>query len=253
MTKNLILAASLMGLALGGCVQVESTTVLNGDGSGTVDVVYAMSLEVEQAMQEIADLDSGMEEDMGSAPLFDESFDMEDLKKELAEHDVKVKRYENGVENDKRVVRMTFAFDDVHGLQAAMELSGGGDNVIGVRELDDGNFILTTVPSAYAEEEEYEEPEDPMAGFDPENMGAAMADAARSVELMGVLMSHADDMSIVTAVTFPGEVLRHNATRVDGRTCYWVMDSGSMMSQQGMSEPEVVFAGAGLKLKAPKR
>ena len=66
--------------------------------------------------------------------------------------------------------------------------------------------------------------------------------------LMGKLMAHANELSASMRITFPSDVVEHNAHRLEGRTCIWEINSENMMSNQGM-EPHVVFKGGGVKIK----
>ena len=250
-----IVTLGLLALVLTatGCLQLESNAVIEKDGSGTLDITFTVPLDVEQALRELSQLDAGMDEDMGTPPMFDENFDISELKADLSPHGVEVKDYVNGVEGDSRVTSLTLAFKDVDGMQAALEGAGGSDGAMGIRRMSDGNFYLGEVEASYHfdeadEEEAYEEPS--MEDLENMDMGAAMQDAARSMELMGVLMSRASDLSLVWRITVPGDVIRHNAQQVEGRTCVWAFDSSGMMSGS-MESPEVVFSSQGVKIDAP--
>ena len=252
MKRIIALGLTALVLATTGCVQLESNVVIEKDGSGTLNVTYTIPLDVESALREMASLDSGMDEDMGMPPLFDESFDMSAMKSDLEPHGVKMKDYSNTVEGEARVVRLSLAFTDVDGMQAALENAGGGDAAMGLRRTSDGNYYIGEVPSAHAFDEEDEEEAVEYDPSDMEDMGAAMKNAARSMELMGVLMSRASEMKVQWTITVPGDVISNNADSVDGRTCTWVLDSSTMMSGS-MASPEIVFSGAGLKIEAPEK
>jgi len=251
MKRIVLLGLLALVLATTGCLQLESNAVIDKDGSGTLDITYTVPLDVENAMREMADLDTGMNEDMGMPPMFDEAFDVDAMKSDLKPYGVKVKDYSNKVEGDQRVARMSLAFDDVDGMQAALESAGGSDGAMGIRIMSDGNYYLGEVPSTFSFEEEAEEEED-ISSMDMENMGAAMENAARSMELMGVLMSRASEMKVQWSITVPGDIVSNNAQSVDGRTCTWIIDSSTMMSGS-MDAPEIVFSGKGVKIDAPEK
>lgn len=256
MKRIFALGLAALALATTGCLQLESAAVIDKDGSGTLDITYTVPLDVEEAIKELSTLDAGKDQDMGMPPLFDDGFDISEMKSELTPLGVKVKDYTNGVENGSRVIRMSLAFDDIDGLQAALENAGGSDSAMGLRRLPDGNYYFGEVETAGTYDEEEDDYEEVMPDMDDmedmEDMGAAMKNVARSMELMGVLMSRADEMIISWRITVPGDIIRHNAQQVEGRTCVWKLDSSGMMSGD-MDAPEIVFSGEGLKIKAPEK
>jgi len=246
MKKLLILTALVAMTALTGCVQMSNDTVIKSDGSGSMTMSFTMSTEIEDAMREMKTLDSGMEEDMGEVPLFDDSFDKAEFEKELKQHGAKLASYSNSVEGGNRTVTIKIDFSDAAGMQAAGSAFGENGG-IGIFRTADGNYLLTVVDEPEAEED-YEEVEEMP---DMEDMGAAMQNAAKSMEIMGKLMAHMGELKIEMRVTLPSDVISHNAPLLEGRTCIWKIDSSNMMSAQGMSEPEIVFSGAGVKINAP--
>jgi hypothetical protein len=247
--KNITILLALIAMtALTGCLQMSSDTVINKDGSGSMNMTFTMSLEVEEAFAEMKSLDTGMDEDMGEVPLFDDSFDKSALEKTLKKSGAKLSSYSNSVDAGNRTVKIGIDFKDAAGMQAAGAVFGEGGG-IGLFETADGNYLLTVVEGPAVEEEEEVEPDMP----DMEDMGAAMENAAKSMEIMGKLMSHMGDIAIEMRVTLPGDIISHNAPLVEGRTCIWTIDSSNMMSAQNMGEPEIVFSGQGLKIKAAKQ
>lgn len=250
--RKLILAAGVLAaLALTGCIQIETDAVIDENGAGTIAMTYTVSLEVEAAMKELAGLDTGMDEDMGEPPIFAEDFDIDELKSELKEYDVRVKDYSNTTDAGARTIHIALAFDGPDGLQAALEITLGEEGAMGLRRMDDGNYYIGTVESTIAAfEEDEEEDYSDMEDMGMEDMGAAMENAARSMELMGVLMSHSGDMKVTTRITVPGDVVRHNASAIDGRTMVWSIDASNMMSG-ATDSPEIVFSGKGLSLDVP--
>ena len=251
MKKITILLTLIAMTALTGCLQMSSDTVINKDGTGSMAMTFTMSTEIEEALAELQSMDSGMEEDMGEVPLFDESFDKAELEKALNESGAKLSSYSNVVEKGNRVVKLAIDFTDAAGMQAAGAVFGEGGG-IGLFETAEGNYLLTFIEGPEEEEEEIIEPEMPdMSSM--EDMGSAMENAAKSMEVMGMLMSRMSEISIEMRVTLPGDIISHNAPVVEGRTCIWTVDSSNMMSAQGMGEPVIVFSGEGLNISAPKQ
>ena len=66
----------------------------------------------------------------------------------------------------------------------------------------------------------------------------------RQTELATTLMRRHRRTGHQAEVTVPGDVVRSNAPKVDGRTSTWAINAGNMMNQQDVS-PEIVFSGQG--------
>lgn len=239
----MLLVASL---AATGCMQVEMATDLAKDGSGTYYFTMTMSTEVEQALNEMSEMEGGMNDEMDDVPDF-ANFDKSDFEKGLGKYDVKLKKYTNEVKDGQRIVKMELAFPNFQGLQAAMTLAmGGGDEGIGIQKLEDGNYLLEAIENPIVLEEE--QPETPAEEPSMEDMQAAMANAGKSMELMGKLMAHSSELAMTMKITLPGDVIEHNAPKLEGRTCIWEMNAENMMSA-GSMEPRIVFDGKGIDIK----
>jgi len=242
LTISILLAAVL---ATTGCMQMEMKTDLAKDGSGTYFFSMSMSTEVEEALKELSGMEGGMGDDMDMPDFAD--FDKGDFEKKLGKHDVKLKSFANEVKDGVRTVNMTIAYKNFQGLQAAMALaSGGGDEGIGIEKMDDGNYLLHSVENPFAKKEEA--PEEKAAEPSMEDMQAAMANAGKSMELMGKLMAHSSELSMEMSITLPSDVIEHNAPTLEGRTCKWLINSENMMAMEGM-EPRIVFSGKGVDIK----
>lgn len=233
--------------AAAGCIQLQTETVIDNKGGGTLTMNYTMSAEVEQAFQELKTIDSGMDEDMGDVPLFDDSFDKAGLEAKLKESGARLKSFENGIENGNRHAKLVVEFSDIDGMQAALGGAMGDSGSLAVFRTDDGNYVLRGVPGSGADDEEEEEAPDMS---NPEDMSKAMENAQKSMAIMGKLMAHMNEMVMEMRITFPSDVISHNAHSLEGRTCIWRIDSSNMMSAQGMDEPEVVFSGQGVSIDA---
>lgn len=77
--KPLSRLAVVLLLSLAGCVQVEQTLKLHGDGSGTMHLHYAASLEGVRAMEEVARRAALVEEEIETPLNFDEKGIREDF------------------------------------------------------------------------------------------------------------------------------------------------------------------------------
>jgi len=242
MKKLMIPALAILVAALAGCVQVKMATDIAKDGSGTYTMTYSVSQEVEQTLNEMRALGGDMAEQMDEAPDFAD-FDRDEFTGKIAKHGVKLVAYSNDVRDGRRIVELKLSYPDLVSLSDALGGSfGGGGGGMKITKNGAGDYVLASYQVQQTEEAETE---DEAA---PEDMNAAMQNAAKSMELMGRLMAHISEMSMAIAITLPGDVLESNAHRVEGRTCIWEINANNMMQAEGM-EPHVVFSGKGLSIK----
>ena len=245
--KKLILAMTIaLSVLLTGCMQMDMETVLDKNGGGTYAFTMTMSTEVEGALNELAAMDGGMGDEMDDMPDF-ANFDKSGFEKKLAKYDVKLKKFGNEIKDGNRTVHLALEFKSFEGLQASMAATMGGEDGVTITKMEDGNYLLEPGDSTISFDEEEEEPE-PEEEPSMEDMQAAMANAGKSMELMGKLMAHSDELSMTMKITLPSDVIEHNAPRIEGRTCIWDINAENMMSAEGM-EPRIVFSGDGVKIK----
>lgn len=246
--KKLILAAGLvLAAALTGCMQLEMDTVLNDHGGGTYTFSLSMSQDVESALTELSELDGGgMGDEMDDMPDF-ANFDRSAFEQKLKGFDVKLKSFTNEVKDDRRMVKMVLDFGNFEGMQAAMASVMGGDDSVIITKLDDGNYRLEPGDSGISFDEEEDDGAEE-AEPNMEDMEKAMANAGKSMEIMGRLMAHSSELSMIMRITLPSDVIEHNAPEIEGRTCTWEVNSENMMAAQGM-EPRITFSGKGVDIK----
>ena len=244
MKKLMILAVAVMTLALAGCVQVKMDSTIDKNGGGTYSLEYSVSTEVEQALKEMATLGS----EMGEMP---DLFDMKraDLEKSLQGTGNKLVKFDDVVSGDRHTLTMVIEYQDVNALSGTMEglMGTDGGEMAGfgvVRHGDD--YLLHSIETVDVDEEIAAEAEE--APESMEDLGKAMENAQKSMELMGRLMAHASELNVTMRITFPSQVLEHNAHRLEGNTCIWEINSSTMMASQGI-DPRVVFKGDGVKIK----
>ncbi|MBK6901021.1 MAG: hypothetical protein IPH09_17760 [bacterium] len=242
MKKLMIPALAVLVAALAGCVQIKMATDIAKDGSGTYTMTYSVSQEVEQTINEMRALGGDMAEQMDEAPDFAD-FDRDDFTNKIGKHGVKLVDYSNEVRDGRRTVVMKLSYPDLKALSEAMGGSfGGSGGGMKITKNGAGDYVLASYQVQATEEAETEEE------AAPEDMNAAMQNAAKSMELMGRLMAHISEMSMAIAITLPGDIVESNAHRVEGRTCIWEINANNMMQAEGM-EPHVVFSGKGLSIK----
>jgi len=245
--QKLIIAMSLiLSVMLTGCMQMEMETVLDKNGGGTYAFTMTMSKEVEDALNEMSSLEGGMGDEMDDMPDF-ANFDKDDFEKKLKKYDVKLKKYDNGIKDGIRTVNMLLEFKNFSGLQAAMASVMGGEDSIVVTKLDNGDYRLESGDSGIVFDDDEKEAE-PEKEPSMEDMQVAMANAGKSMEIMGKLMAHSGELAMVMKITLPSDVIEHNAHKIEGRTCIWEINTENMMSSEGM-EPRIVFSGNGVNIK----
>jgi hypothetical protein len=252
MRKIMIGAMGTLCLAAMGCIQTRMSTVIDKDGSGTFNFHYAVSTEVAQTLKELSEIDGAGAQGQEMPTL--ESFDQERLEKACQEYGVKLDRFSRGQADGRKTIDIVLAFPSVSALFNALAASGTlssssqQNSGVGLFRTKDGNYTLrqTTpeVADKEAEDAESESVTGTMEDMDPQAM-------ARVAELSGKLMAHLSELDIGMQITVPGDVISHNAQRVEGRTLIWEVNSSNMMTAADGMEPEIVFSGKGLKIEAP--
>ncbi len=248
---RVVLGLLLVGLTFGlvGCLQATMETDLAADGSGTFLMEYAMSPSVAETIKELEALeDSGAETGM---PMLGD-VDEDEIRKICKENGVTLTTFET----TDTSMKIAGKFKNIEGLNAVMseavesDGSGGG---LGLFKTEDGNYLLKMIPAAEGDDDdmasdEGEEEEGSEAGeakeMDPAAMGKAM-------ELMGKLMSSISELEMNMRFTVPGDVIESNAPKVEGRTSIWEINGDNIMAMENAGEPEILFSGEGLKIKAP--
>jgi hypothetical protein len=243
--KKLLLLLVAFSLALAGCVKVEMTSEIDKNGGGTYRFSYTVSEEVEQALKELGEMDS----DMGEVPpIFD--LDRKEFEKTLEGTGSKLIDYSDEVVDGLHTVSLAIQFTDINTLTNSVGglMGEEGDGMGGFGVVRHGDDYLLHSIEPVASEEAMEEMDEEESMESMEDLNKAMENAQKSMALMGKLMAHANELSFLMSITFPSDVLEHNAHRLEGRTCIWEINSENMMTAQGM-EPRVVFKGAGVKIK----
>ncbi len=246
-TLTMMLMLALAAL-LSGCVQMHMDTNITKDGSGTMDMTLSLSQVLTEAFAEMGE--DGLEDEMED---IDRLMDMEEkeVKKSIKDIDVDLVDFNQGMVDGRETLQLKLKFKDLENLSLALrEIMGGEEQGMAILDHGDGNFVLR--PHEYnwpplakdEDEEEAEEAENPEE-MDPEKMQKQMA-------LMGKLMGAMGELDVSMKLTVPGDIIESNAPAVEGRTSIWTINSTNMMSGDSNMEPNIVFSGKGLKIKATK-
>jgi len=244
-TSLRIAALLLLVAAATGCVQSRMETVIGADGAGTMSLTYSVSPAVAEALKDIQGM-PGQEAQSGEIPSLDD-FDRAKLEAACAKHGVTLRKLDRAAVDGRETVALELAFASLEGLSAALSEAGTGQGGMKIWRTADGNYRLGSfsveAPEAEAEADAPAEAPD-MAQMDP----AAMQ---KGMEAMGKLMAASSELNVVMKVTVPGDIVSHNAMRVEGRTAIWEINAQNMMTAgPALGEPEIVFSGQGLSLKA---
>jgi hypothetical protein len=245
--RRIVTALAILALAgLGGCVQFHSDLVLEKDGSGTMTMTFSMSEEMLEAMESMQDMPGGQGPDGPSADMLER----DQLEKMAKHYGVKIQDYQDSVVDGRKTTKVVLAFDDYAKAACLMtSMSSDSEESLVLVKLASGDYALRNgtpdcpEPPAEMEAEAEESAAAEPGEADPEAMGKAM-------EAMGKMMAAMSEMELVMTVSVPGDVVSTNAHETDGHTVTWRINAENMMAMQGGFEPEVVFSGQGLKLKA---
>ncbi len=250
-----IVALAIMGLT--GCVQMQSDTIIEKDGSGTATMTLSLSPGMAEAIKEMEELGMNEGQDM-DVPEFDQ-INKKDLEKVAKGHGVKITRFDKDTADGNMKLDIGLAFKDLKGLSYVMGKIMGdnpGDGM-GIFETADGNFLLKQAQYDFPEEpdtdDEMTEEEIEAA---KEKVASILTDeekAQKQMALMGKMMGAMGELDVKLTITVPGEVIESNAPTVEGNTSIWAINAGNMMNQQDNDmEPVIKFASKGLKIKAIK-
>ena len=256
MKKFAMLAiVALTAWGLTGCVQVNSDTVIEKDGSGTATLAMSLSPGMADAIKEMEELGMNEDQDM-EIPMFDE-INQADLEKAAQGKGVKVKKFEKGETEGRQNFHLVLEFEDLKGLSYVMGSVMGDDpgDGMGIFETADGNFILKEThydfPAEPAKETAETKPETTQEGGT-----STLTDeekAQKQMALMGKMMASMGELDIKFTITVPGEVIESNAPVVEGNTSTWAINASNMMDQdQSNTDPVITFSSKGLKIKPLK-
>ncbi len=243
-------AIVLLPLLLTGCVHMHMETDIAKDGSGTFTMTYSMSETVAQSLKELEELGMPGQQDMDDAPTFDD-FKKEEIEKACKEHNVKLQKFEHTTVDGRESLEMVLAFKNPNDLADALATTMEEQGGMRLFKTTSGDYTLRMVEMPETEEDDEDDVEEDddsqeMTQMDPEKMG-------KSMEIMGKLMDSLSELDVAMRITVPGEILEHNAQRVEGRTLIWEINSSNMMtmSDETDMEPDIVFSSEGVKIDAP--
>jgi hypothetical protein len=211
-------------------VQVDQHITLNEDGSGRLDVRYAMSLENMRQMEAMARQAGGAEGEGDSAAPFD--FNEEQIRKEFADygaHGVTLESVTSEEKDGWKHIRIGVLFKDLAGL-AKTELVA--DRALSLVKDQRGNYAFRQAAGER---------------LLPGATGGGSEQQNASELLAGLLKG----FRARVRMTVPRPIVESNAEKVDGRTALWEFDlekDPRAIERLQKADMRVVFEGAGLEL-----
>lgn len=239
-----------LALVLGGCMQAKIDTTIAADGSGTLSMTSSMSAEVAKTIDEIAALDGDKEmgNDMSLIPT---DLDRAEFEKACRANGVTLKKFDSSSPDGGKKMDIVLAFKSLDGLNGAMHdgMKGKNEGSFSIFKRADGNYVLRSVKGEASDKAEVPEETETEDDASPEQ---SIENAGKAMELMGKLMGSMSELDVSMRITVPGDVIQHNAPKLEGRTLIWEINADNMMTAgASMGEPLIVFSGKGLKIDAP--
>jgi hypothetical protein len=250
--KKLILGLVAIAAAasLTGCIQVNTSTDIKADGSGTASLAFGLSQSVAEAVKEMQALDPNSTGDMEIPDFAD--IERTNIDKVAKQYNVKVTAFEKNDTDGRLSMRMAFAFEDLRGLSAVMAAAMGEEpeSGLGIYATADGDYVLKAATYEFPDYPELDKPEAESEEQEASTPGEMTPEQMqKQMELMGKLMGAMAEMDIQMRITVPGDIITTNAPAQEGRTSVWVVNSSNMMTAGADMEPEITFSGKGLKIK----
>lgn len=231
-----VLMAAAALLAMTGCVQFHSDVTLDGKGGGTASVKMSVAADVLKARAEMLGMGGSMGMDLPDYDAVTRAY----LDKRAAGHGVTINTFNKGTSGGRKTLDCTLTFADLKGISWVLnDVSGAmGGAGLGLFSAPGGNVALRT--------KQYNFPATPQKTTPPP--APTPEQMQRQSELAATLMGAINELDIVIKLTVPGDIVRSNAPKVEGRTATWVINAGNMMAQQDVS-PEVVFPASAMSVK----
>jgi len=240
----------LLACACTACVQVEMLSEIDQRGGGTFSAKFALSPAAEQAIEELRTVAPQMAKDYETPA----DYDRETFARACQEHGVELERFDQ----TSNSFDLEVAFPSIEALSNVMvALADPGEEADApmLYRLENGDYHLTyikrRVPAGDGAAEGGSAGEEAAAADGP----PSQQEIQKAMGIMQRMMSEIDKLSIVMKMTLPGEIKRHNAQRVEGRTAIWEINASNFMELQGSGAddwtPDIVFSGEGLSIPAP--
>ena len=224
---NPIMGVLILAL-FSGCIQVEQTLTLNPDGSGVVDLSYALSEDQAASLHALAtELYEQDGEDHSS--VFDASD--EEIRKEFKEyevHGVVLQSVQTGQAGGRKQRRLVISFQSLEGLARSGFLS---DRQVSLVRNAQGDYVFTQAGTA--------------GNSDELLMANEMAEDPMAAEMM-------QGFRVTLRIRTPSRILNTNAPEKTDRVATWRFDldrDPKAVERVANLKTQVSFEGKGLNIR----
>lgn len=231
----LFIAFCLLAAVLGGCIHIDQTLTLHSDGTGTIDLVYAMPEDQPGDIQAAARAVIEQSAPNGNpVPMpFDQSdADVRGEFKTYERHGVFLQSVRTESRNGWKYRTMAIRFQSLQGLARTGILA---DRTLSLTRDERGNYVL--VQAAGKKSGDY----------------LAMVEQIQSDPILSELLT---GFRAAIRVQTPGRILESNATQKSERMAAWLYDSDRdphAIENVQRATMRIVFDGRGLKIPVLKQ
>ncbi len=221
-----LLAGFVLLVLFCGCVEVEQTLTLKSDGSGLVDITYAISEDQAARLQAMA---SGLYEDEEDRSMGIDASD-EEIRNEFKEyeaHGVVLQSVKTASRAGQKQRRLVIAFQSLDGLAQSGFLS---DRNVSLLRNAQGDYVFTQAGGSNGDE-------------------LMTANEIASDPLMAQMMK---GFKVTLRIRTPSRIVQTNAPEKDEQTAVWRFDLDSdpaAVDKVARLVTQVTFEGRGLNMR----
>lgn len=218
---------------LAGCLRVDQTLTIKADGSGELDMSYAMQESTIRQMEQMAKMQASQEDPEAQTDGDQFEFNEESLRKQLApyeEQGVEIIAIDSKTAEGWKTMHVRLGFKD---LDALMKTDSMKDSNLSIKKTPEGNYVLLQ-----------------QSGDDADADGTGEQDM--TPEMLQQMAPMFAGMKIVQRIKVPGKIIKSNASEVVGDTASWIYDvdkDPSVINKIRKLNMEIEFEGKGLDLK----
>lgn len=228
-----VLFVCLIATVFAGCLRVDQTLSINADGSGELDMSYAMQESTIRQMEQVAKMQAAQDGHESQADADQFEFSEKSLRKRLRpfeEHGIEIIAIDSKTAEGWKTMHVKLGFKD---LDALMKTDSMNDSSLSIKKNAEGNYVLLQKTAEDAADE----------GGGEEDMTPEM------LQRMAPIFA---GMKIVQRIEVPGKIIKSNASEVEGDTASWIYDvdkDPSVINKIRKLRLEIEFEGEGLDLK----
>ena len=263
-TRTAFAALAVLPIATAGCIEMDVSTKLEADGSGTMSMNGGLTSGMVSIVRELEKLDPDDDTVKQTGSIVMTKPGEAELAKMKADG-LELLEFETKDNETEMSTRLKAKFKTLAAMSAMESLSdGGGDDQMApsayslTRE-DDGTYVLAMVNDS-DDEEVAEELEDLTGGMgeDDDLGGDEEEDPAKAMQalaLMGRMMAEMEKLSIKMALEVPGEVVSYSpetGAKKDGSRVQWSFDMQTMMAAQMEGDGNPMENGFSVRFRMPE-